>query len=79
MNEIPPILLDLKKKPIHTNVTVYELKLQAIKISYVPRCYRYVTLLFTCHNVVKFSVNEEQKPNIVEDYNEIKGGVDTMK
>ena len=77
-NEIQSILLDLKKKPIYTTVTVYELKMQAITISYVPRRYNYLTLFSTCHNVVKFSGNEGQKPNIVEDYNKTKVGVDTM-
>ena len=66
------------KKPIYTTVTVYELKMQAITISYVPRRYRYVTLFSTWHNVVKFSGNEGQKPNLVEDYNKTKVGVDTM-
>lgn len=48
-------------------------------LSYVPRRYRFVTLLSTYHNVVIINGNSEQKlPNIIEDYNKTKSGVDNM-
>lgn len=77
--EIPSVLLDMRQKPIYHTEVVYEHKLQAVMLSYVPRRYRFVTLLSTYHNVVSINENSEQKkPNIIEDYNKTKSGVDTM-
>ena len=69
----------MRKKPMYTSEVVYEHKLEAIMLSYVPRRYRRVTLLRTYPNVVSVDQSgPKNKPNIIKDYNETKGGVDTM-
>lgn len=77
--EIPSVLVDMRQKPIYSTEVVYEYKLQAVMLSYVPRRYRFVTLLSTYHNVVSINEQDEKKkPNLIEDYNKTKSGVDTM-
>ena len=78
-NEIPPVLLDMRRKPLYSTEVVYEPKLQAVMLSYVTHRNRFVCLLSTYHNKVNINErNEKKKPNLIEDYNKTKNGVDTM-
>ena len=77
--EIPPVLIDMRRKPTFSTEIVYEHTLQAVMLSYVPRRYRLVILLSTYHNHVNINQNDEKKkPDIIEYYNKTKNGVDTM-
>lgn len=76
--EIPPVLVQLKRKPVYSTEFVYEHKLPAILISYVPKKNRSVSLLSTYHNKIEFEENEKQKPSIISFYNKTKFGVDLM-
>lgn len=77
--EIPPIILDMKKKPNYHSEFVFDHKLRATMVSYVPKQNKYVVLLSTLHT--KKSVHhdtEEKKPDIIHYYNETKSGVDVL-
>lgn len=76
--ELPPILTNMRKKPVYSTEYVYEPNLQMIMVSYVPRKNRCVTLLSTFHRSLHFEDNEKRKPNLIMDYNKTKGGVDTV-
>lgn len=77
--EIPPLLVEMRRKPpLHTEV-VYDHRLRACMLSYVPKKRRFVTLLSTYHSSVRVNQDDpKEKPNVSEKYNETKGGVDVM-
>lgn len=77
--EIPPILLDMKRKPSYHTSFVFEPNLRAFMLSYVPKKRRFVSLLSTYHSSVHIDEHdEEKKPDIIRFYNETKGGVDVL-
>lgn len=51
--EIPPILLDMKKKPEFHSQFVFDHKLKATMISYVPKKGRFVSLLSTLRHYIQ--------------------------
>lgn len=76
--EIPPTLVQLKRKPVYSTEFVYEHKLQAILLSYIPKKNRSISLLSTYHNKLEFEETEKRKPSIISFYNKNKFGVDIM-
>lgn len=76
--EIPPILTDMKKKPIYHSDFVFDHTLRVALVSYVPKKNRYVTLLSTLHTKKSVQNTVEKKPDIIHYYNETKGGVDVL-
>lgn len=76
--EIPPVLVDMKKKPIHHSEFVFDLQNKITMVSYVPAKGRYVTLLSSYHTRKEVSVDEHKKPEIILFYNATKGGVDLL-
>lgn len=77
--EIPPILLNMKKKPVGHTEFVFEHNLGACMLSYVPKKRRFVSLLSTYHSSVHIdAMDPQRKPDIIKFYNQTKGGVDTL-
>lgn len=77
--EIPPVLLDMKRKPVHHSEIVYDHQLRGCMVSYVPKRRRFVTLLSTFHSSVQIDeADPKKKPNIIRFYNATKGGVDVL-
>lgn len=76
--EIPPILLDMDKKPAEHSEFVFEHNLRVTMVSYVPKKNRFVTLLSTYHTNRVIDENDKKKPDIIQFYNATKGAVDTL-
>lgn len=76
--ELPPVLLAMKPKPPLHSEFVFDHKLRATVVSYVPKKNRFVTLLSTMHLSNKVDTNEKKKPEIINYYNATKGAVDTL-
>ena len=73
--EIPPEFLPKKDRAPSTSLFGYQKDLTLV--SFVPKKNKAVILLSTMHN--SGIINEEtNKPEIIEDYNATKGGVDTV-
>lgn len=77
-NELPPILVDMKRKPVYHSEFVFEPKLRATLVSYVPKKNRFVTLLSTYHTKKEVDADDPKKPHIIHFYNHTKGAVDTV-
>lgn len=76
--EIPPILVDMKNKPIQHSEFVFDHALRATMVSYVPKRRRFVTLLSTLHTKKEIDRADKNKPAIIKYYNATKGAVDTL-
>lgn len=76
--EIPPILSNMKSKPVLHSEFVFDHKLRATMVSYVPKRKKHVTLLSTMHTKKEIDLSEAQKPEIIKYYNSTKGAVDTL-
>lgn len=77
--EIPPLLLDMSRKPTHHTEVLYDHRLRGCMISYVPKRRRFVTVLSTYHSSVEIDqADPKKKPNIIKLYNQTKGGVDVL-
>lgn len=76
--EIPSVLLDMKSKPAQYSQFVFDHKLRATMVSYVPKKNRSVILLSTYHTRKKIDADDQQKPEIIPFYNSTKGAVDTL-
>lgn len=76
--EIPPILIDMKRKPAEYSEFVFDHKLRATMVSYVPKKRRFVTLLSTYHTDKQIDETNKKKPEIIKFYNSTKGAVDTL-
>lgn len=77
-NELPPILVDMKRKPAEYSEFVFDHKLRATMVSYVPKKYKFVTLLSTYHTENRIDEADKKKPEIIKFYNSTKGAVDTL-
>lgn len=76
--EIPPVLLDMKKKaPLHSEF-VFNHSLPATMVSYTQKKNKFVTLLSTLHFKKQVAADGLKKPEIITFYNSTKGGVDTL-
>lgn len=71
--EIPPVLTDMKSKPVEHSEFVFDHSLRATMVSYVPKKNKSVTLLSTYHTSKKIDVNDKRKPEIIQFYNSTKG------
>lgn len=71
--EIPPVLLDVKSKLAEYSAFVFDHKLRATMVSYVPKKNKSVVLLSTYHTSNKIIANDKNKPEIIQFYNATKG------
>lgn len=76
--ELPPVLIAMKQKPPLHSEFVFEPKLRATLVSYVPKKNRFVTLLSTKHLKKEVDSSDKKKPEIINYYNATKGAVDTL-
>lgn len=76
--ELPPIIIDMKSKPELHSEFVFDHKLRATMVSYVPKKRRFVTLLSTMHMKPEVDGGDKKKPEIINYYNATKGAVDTL-
>lgn len=76
--EIPPIILDMKKKSEFHSQFVFDHKLKATMVSYVPKKGRFVCLLSTFVTDNTIDNGKKKKPEIILRYNKEKGAVDTL-
>ena len=77
--ELPPLIIDMKKKPLYHSEFVFEPTLGATLVSYVTKCKRFVTLLSTYHKKKHIDQGDnKKKPEIIKYYNKTKCGVDVM-
>lgn len=76
--ELPPVLIDMKRKPAEYSEFVFDHKLRGTLVSYVPKKNRFVTLLSTYHTKKQISEGDKKKPDIIKFYNSTKGAVDTL-
>lgn len=76
--EIPPILLDSKKREVCSSLFAFQK--DTTLVSYVPKKNKNVILLSTMHNdnAIDSSTGESKKPEIITFYNLTKGGVDVV-
>lgn len=73
--EIPPILLDMKKKPNFYSEFVFERSLRLPMVSYVPEKNKFVTLLSTLHTKKEICDSDKKKPETIQYFNATKSGV----
>lgn len=76
--ELPPVSIRMKSKPPLHSEFVFDHKLRATIVSYVPKKNRFVTLLSTMHTRKEVDGGEKKKPEIINYYNATKGAVDTL-
>lgn len=76
--ELPPQLVNMKKKPVHHSEFAFDHRLKATLVSYVPKKNRFVTLLSTLHKTDAVADDAKRKPEIITYYNETKCGVDVL-
>lgn len=76
--EIPPILLDSKKREVCSSLFAFQK--DTTLVSYVPQKNKNVLLLSTMHNdnAIDSSTGESKKPEIITFYNMTKGAVDVV-
>lgn len=76
---IPPIMLDMKKKPLFHSEYVFDNNLRGTMVSYKAKRNKFVTLLSTFHTSKQTEFPDvDKKPEIIKMYNKTKGGVDTL-
>lgn len=73
---LPPIILDLKKKPIFYSKFLFTEK--ATIVSYVPKKYKFTVLYSTLHHTPDVHEDQQKKPDIIHFYNKTKAGVDAL-
>lgn len=76
--ELPPALITMKSKPPLHSEFLFDHKLRATVVSYVPKKNRFVTLLSTMHLRKEVDPGPKKKPEIINCYNATKGAVDTL-
>lgn len=76
--ELPPLMINMKKKPVYHSEFVFDHTRKVTLVSYVPQTNRFVTLLSTVHKTKEVSTEEKKKPAIISYYNSTKGAVDTL-
>lgn len=76
--EIPPLLLQMKNKPVYHSEFVFDHDLRSTLVSNVPKKNRFVTLFSTLHDQKSVANDEQKKPEIIRFYNATKGGVDSL-
>lgn len=76
--ELPPVLIAMKPKPPLHSEFVFDHKLRATMVSYVPKKNRFVTLLSTMHLRKEVDSGDKKKPEIINYHNATKGAVDTL-
>ena len=74
--ELPAEFVNPKNRKAHSTIKGYYE--DNVLISYCPKKGKTVVLLSNMHDSITFSEKEDKKPNIIEFYNETKGGVDTL-
>lgn len=72
---VPASFLPNKQRKIHSSL--FGFKRKSTLVSYVPKQSKSVVLLSTMHSTGEIDNGEKRKPNIILDYNNTKGGVDT--
>lgn len=68
----------MKRKPPTYSEFVFDHTLRATMVSYVPKKNRFVTLLSTLHTKKSVRDTEDKKPDIIDYYNQTKGGVNVL-
>lgn len=76
--EIPPVLSNMKKKPVLHSEFVFDHRLRATMVSYVPKRNKFVILLSTLHTKKEIDSGNAHKPEIIKFYNSTKGAVDIL-
>jgi hypothetical protein len=74
--EIPPQMLASRSRQLYSSLFGFQRNMTLV--SYVPKKNRAVILLSSLHHQPTVNVNNESKPEIIEDYNSWKSGVDTL-
>ncbi|KRZ75180.1 hypothetical protein T10_11821 [Trichinella papuae] len=77
--DVPACLRKATRRDIYSTLAAYEHNKKVTMISYVPRKNRNVLLMTSCHAKLKIdNQRDDKRPNIINDYNLGKGGVDSM-
>ncbi len=74
--ELPPILLQVRQRAVHTSLFAFHQI--ADLVSYIPKARKNVILLSTRHREPAVADDKKRKPQIIQDYNQWKAGVDTL-
>ncbi|KRY38303.1 PiggyBac transposable element-derived protein 4 [Trichinella spiralis] len=77
--DVPLCLRNTRGRDVYSTLVVYEHNKKVIMmISYVPRKNKNVLLMTSCHTKLKIdNQRDDRRPNIINDYNLGKGGVDS--
>lgn len=73
---VPPVLLDMKKKPVGHSEFVFDNTNKISLCSYVPKRNRFVMMMSSAHMMRSVSNESHKKPLMILDYNKQKAGVD---
>ena len=73
---IPEEFKQAKGRDVHS--TLFAFSGECKLILYVPKKGKVVLMLSTEHDCPQISDREDKKPQVILDYNEAKGGVDTV-
>ncbi|KRX24456.1 PiggyBac transposable element-derived protein 4 [Trichinella nelsoni] len=77
--DVPLCLQNTRGRDVYSTLAVYEHNRKVIMISYVPRKNKNVLLMDSCHTKLKIdNQRDDRRPNIINDYDLGKGGVDSM-
>lgn len=74
--ELPPQLLSVKNRPVHSSNSVFTAN--TALVSYIPKKGKNVMLMSTLHRDGRISGRADLKPDAVLDYNATKGGVENL-
>lgn len=74
---LPPLVKsEQRKKPVFSSEFLYTQK--GTLVRYVPKKYKFVTLLSSLHTTAEVANNEKKTPEIISFYNATKGAVDSV-
>ena len=73
--ELPTEFQPTRQRPVES--TIFGFSDDAMIVSYVPKRSKAVNLISSLHNEQEIS-NDRSKPQVILDYNSLKGGVDTL-
>ncbi|KAL7866079.1 hypothetical protein SRHO_G00113260 [Serrasalmus rhombeus] len=74
--ELPSEILKMQGRPLHSSKFGFTEK--TILVSYCPKRNKNVLVMSTMHKDASLSTREDMKPQMILDYNSMKGGVDNL-
>ena len=74
--EIPPCMRNVKERQLLSTKEVWDAEKRIMLISFVPKRNKNVLMISSMHSHP--GIREDRKPEVIEDYNHGKGGVDVL-